>query len=210
LPPDSGSFDYDNPLTTVYTRHFGICTEIPEQVRKTFHSMKGYGAKPKGDTTQYWTDAAKELGLHDFQEGDGIFFFRNPLNNSPADDIDIEKNDDSFRGSILVPAVDRFKCTDHTLLLLKQFQPCQFHASNRKSSRSRDRSIGFPGLVCVNCMQKKYFPINEKKLQDSLCLMATHILNCFRAPLEVKASLCYLQHRSLVQRQELAGQWKFT
>lgn len=40
--------------------------------------------------------------------------------------------------------------------------------------------------------------------------MATHINNCFHAPLDVKASLSYLHHRSLLQRQELAGQWKFT
>ena len=172
--------------------------------------MKGYGSKPKGDMAQYWTDAAKELGLQDSQEGHGIIFFRNPLDNGPADEIEIEKNDDRCTGSVLVPAEDRSKCTDHMLLLLKQFEPCHFHASDRKSSRSRDRSIGFPGLVCVNCKQKRYFPISEKKLQDSLSLMATHIHNCFHAPLEVKASLCYLQHRSLVQRQELAGQWKFT
>jgi len=39
--------------------------------------------------------------------------------------------------------------------------------------------------------------------------MATHVNNCFHAPLDVKASLCYLTHRSLLQKQELAGQWKF-
>ena len=72
------------------------------------------------------------------------------------------------------------------------------------------RSIGFPGLVCISCKQKRYFPINEKKFQDSLSLMATHISNCFQAPLDVKASLGYLQHRALLQKNELAGQWKYT
>lgn len=170
----------------------------------------GYGAKPKGDTAQYWLDAAKELGLHNSHEGQGISFFRNPLDNSPADVIDIEKNDDAATGSVLVPLEDRSKCTDHILLLLNQFEPCQFRTSDRKSSRSRDRALGFPGLVCVNCKHKRYFPITEKKLQDSLSLMTTHVSNCFHAPLDVKASLCYLQHRSLLQKQELSGQWKFT
>lgn len=179
-------------------------------MRESFRSMKGYGAKPKGDMTQYWIDAAKELGLHDSHEGQGISFFRNPLDISPADKIDVEKSEEEDSGSILVPTEDRHKCTDQMLLLMKQFEPCQFRASDRKSSRSRDRSLGFPGLVCIHCRSKRYFPISEKKLQDSLSLMTTHIHNCFHAPLDVKASLCYLQHRSLLQKQELPGQWKFT
>jgi len=197
-------------VSDLQRRHLGMCSEIPEGMRESFRSMKGYGAKPKGDTTQYWMDAAKELGLHDSHEGQGISFFRNPLDKSPADEIDAEKNDNAPTGSILVPTEDRQKCTDQMLLLMKQFEPCQFRTSDRKSSRSRDRALGFPGLVCIHCNQKRYFPISEKKLQDSLSLMTTHIHNCFHAPLDVKASLCYLQHRSLLQKQELPGQWKFT
>lgn len=172
--------------------------------------MKGYGNKPKGDTAQYWMDAAKELGLHDSHEGQGISFFRNPLDNSPADELGIEKNENEPTGSVLVPPEDRSKCTDHMLLLLKQFESCQFRTSDRKSSRSRDRALGFPGLVCIHCKEKRYFPMTEKKLQDSLSLMTTHINNCFQAPLDAKASICYLYHRSLLQKQELPGQWKFT
>jgi hypothetical protein len=40
--------------------------------------------------------------------------------------------------------------------------------------------------------------------------MQTHITNCFCAPLEVKASLLYLQHRSLIQKAQLMGNWKIT
>jgi hypothetical protein len=109
-----------------------------------------------------------------------------------------------------VPKEDRSKCTDHMLLLLRQFEPCQFHTNDSKSSRNRDRPLGFPGLACVHCKLKRYFPLTEKKLQDSLSLMTTHIENCFHAPLEVKASLCYLQHRSALQKNNLASQWKFT
>ncbi|KAL7541061.1 hypothetical protein ACHAXR_010607 [Thalassiosira sp. AJA248-18] len=197
-------------VSDLQRRHLGMCSEIPEDIRESFRSMKGYGAKPKGDTAQYWMDAAKELGLHDSHEGQGISFFRNPLDRSPADEIDIDKNDDGPTGTVLVPPAYRHSCTDHMLMLLKQFEPCQFRISDRKSSRSRDRALGFPGLICIHCKQKRYFPITEKKLQDSLGLISTHINNCFHAPLEVKASLCYLHHRSLLQKQELAGQWKFT
>ncbi len=171
--------------------------------------MQNHETKHLGDTAQYWIDAAKELGLHDSHEGRGIYFFRNPLEDSPADEIDIEKNDKKFSESGLVPKENRAKCTDLMLLLLKQFEPCQFNKSDRKSSCNRDRTLGYPGIGCIYCKVKRYFPLTEKKLQDSLSLMTTHIENCFHAPLEVKASLCYLQHRSLMQKYKLAGQWKF-
>ena len=66
-----GHVNFPNNVTSVQQavadlqrRHFGICSEIPEDIRKSFQSMKGYGAKPKGDTAKYWLDAAKELGLY--------------------------------------------------------------------------------------------------------------------------------------------------
>merc|ERR1711957_900382 len=40
--------------------------------------------------------------------------------------------------------------------------------------------------------------------------MTTHINNCYHAPNDLKASLCYLHHRSLLQKQELPGHWKYT
>ena len=121
------------------TRHLGLCTEIPNDVRKSFQSMEGYGETAKKEKGQYWVDSARELGLMDSHESQGIVFFRNPTNNSPADDLDIDKSNDAPTGSSLVPAEERSKCTDRLLLLLSQFEPCKFHSSDRKSSRSRDR-----------------------------------------------------------------------
>lgn len=159
----------------------------------------------------YWVDSARELGLHDIApEGQGIAFFRNPLDKSPADLIDAEKANGELgqTGSVLVLPKDRVKGTDHALHLLKQFEPCQFRAADRKSSRSRDRALGSPGLVCVHCKVKRYFPITDKKLQECLPLMIKHLNNCFHAPMNVNASLAYLHHRSLLQRAELPSQWK--
>ena len=101
--------------------------------------MEGYGETSKKEKGQYWVDSARELGLIDSHESQGIVFFRNPTDNSPADDMDIAKSNDAPTGSSLVPAEDRSKCTDRLLLLLSQFEPCKLHSSNRKSSRSRDR-----------------------------------------------------------------------
>lgn len=94
----------------------------------------------------------KELGLHDSHDGQGIYFFRSPIANSPADVF----SDDAPTESVLVLTEDRNKCTDQMLLLLEQFKPCQFQMRDRrKSSRSRDRALGFPGLACIHCNQKR-------------------------------------------------------
>ena len=66
-------------------------------------------------------------------------------------------------------------------------------------------------MMCIHCNYKRYFPITEKKVSDTTNLMMTHISNCFSAPQSVKASLCYLQHRSLIQKSRfLMGNWKIT
>lgn len=139
-------------------------------------------------------------------------FFRNPHESSPADLIDIARKKGAPTESFIVRPEDRDSCTDHIVLLLKQFTPCRFEPSDRRggSTKSRDRAIGFPGLMCIHCHHKRYFPVAEKKVSDTTNLMMTHITNCFSSPIEVKASLCYLQHRSLIQKSQLMGNWKIT
>ena len=105
-------------------------------------------------------------------------------------------------------AEDRVHVTDSMALLLKQFRPCRFQISDRRGSRSRDRALGSPGIYCVHCAKKRYFPVTEKKLIDTLVLMKTHMRSCPNVPVDVEASLCYLSHRSLLQKAELGGQWK--
>ncbi|KAL3801081.1 hypothetical protein HJC23_002374 [Cyclotella cryptica] len=194
-------------------RHLQLCNEIPSDIRDTFRSLKGFGSKTDGDTAQYWVDSAKELGLCDYEGGRGeVMFFRNPHESSPADLIDIARKTDAPTASFIVRPEDRDSCTDHIVLLLKQFTPCRFEPSDRRggSTKSRDRAIGFPGLMCIHCHHKRYFPVAEKKVSDTTNLMMTHITNCFSSPMQVKASLCYLQHRSLIQKSQLMGNWKIT
>jgi hypothetical protein len=174
--------------------------------------MKGFESKLDADTTQYWVDSAKELGLCDYDGPGEVMFFRNPYDPSPADENDVERENNMPTGSFVVRAEDRATCTDHIILLLKQFKPCRFELSDRKGgiAKSRDRPLNFPGLQCIHCKHKRYFPIGEKKVSDTTNLMMTHLTNCFGVPLEIKASLCYLQHRSLIQKAELMGNWKIT
>ena len=194
-------------------RHLQLCSEIPMSIRATFRSMKGFEDRTDGDTAQYWVDSAKELGLCDHDGGRGeVIFVRNPHEPSPADEVDAERKNNAPTGSFVVLPEDRATCTDHIILLLKQFKPCRYDSSDRKVgiAKSRDRPLNFPGFQCIHCNHKRYFPIAEKKVSDTTNLMMTHITNCFSAPMDVKASLCYLQHRSLIQKTELMGNWKIT
>ena len=205
----------EDAVSDLQRRHFLLCAEIPTSIRATYRSLKGFDAKPGEGTAQYWVDSAKELGLCDYENGQGeIIFYRDPFDSSPADDIDNEKKSEAPTGSFIVRAEDRDSCTDHIVLLLKQFTPCRFEPSDKRGgvSKNRDRPLGFPGLQCIHCSRsrKRYFPIAEKKISDTTNLMMTHITNCVNAPMAVKASLCYLQHRSLMQKFELMGNWKMT
>ena len=194
-------------------RHIQLCNQIPLSIRATLRSLKGFEDNTSGDTAQYWVDSAKELGLCDYEGGRGeVIFFRDPHEASPADEVDAERKADAPTGTFVVLPEDRKSCTDHIVLLLKQFTPCRFQASDRRggSAKRRDRPDRFPGFMCIHCQHKRYFPIAEKKVADTTNLMMTHITNCFSSPLPVKASLCYLQHRSLIQKTSLMGNWKIT
>ena len=201
------------PAFSFVSRHVQLCNQIPMDIRSKLRSLKGFEDSTDGDTAQYWVDSAKELGLCDYEGGRGeVIFFRDPHQASPADEVDAERKADAPTGTFVVLPEDRKSCTDHIVLLLKQFTPCRFQASDRKggSIKRRDRPDRFPGFMCTHCQHKRYFPIAEKKVADTTNLMMTHITNCFNSPLPVKASLCYLQHRSLIQKTSLMGNWKIT
>lgn len=133
-------------LQSFVYRHLQLCNEIPVGLRATFRSLKGFEAKTDGDTAQYWVDSAKELGLCNYESGRGeIMFFRNPHESSPADKIDIDRETDAPTGSFIVQREDRVSCTDHIVLLLKQFKPCRYDSSDQRGGAvksRRDRPIG--------------------------------------------------------------------
>lgn len=210
-----GHVYYPSSLNTIHqcvkdlqSRHLATCNAIPDSCRERFRSLKGYGSRPEGDSAEYWIDSAKELGLQDSPDGLGVTFYRNPAAKTPADCLAIEKSESLPSGSFIMRAEDRTSVTDSMALLLKQFRPCRFQISDRRGSRSRDRALGSPGIYCVHCSKKRYFPVTEKKLIDTLILMKTHMISCSSVPEDIKSSLCYLQHRSLLQKIELGAQWK--
>ncbi len=221
--PDSVS-QVHQKVSDLLRLHFPSCPSMPEDVKETFKSLRGFGAKADGEAEQYWVDAARDIGLIDFPTTPsdwGITFCRDPLLPSPADELDRENNGHetfNFTKTMLVRADDRGICTDQAMLLLRQVKPCQFKKTDKRGgpgSRSRDRVIGYPGVCCRHCTGKnsfgRYFPVSAKNLTDNTSSsLQGHIQSCNRVPEEVKASLAYLMHRSVLQKAELSGSWKKT
>jgi len=231
LERPGGCVYFPDSLSTVHSKvsdllrlHFPSCPSMPEDVKETFKSLRGFGAKADGDAQQYWIDAARDIGLNDVPaspSGWGITFRRDPLMPSPADELDRENDGNvqfNFTKSMLVRADDRGICTDQAMLLLRQVKPCRFKKTDRRGgpgSRGRDRVIGFPGVCCRHCTTKnsfgRYFPVSAKNLTDNTASsLQGHVLSCSRCPEAIKASLAYLMHRSVLQKAELSGSWKKT
>lgn len=213
-------------VTDMIRLHFPNCPAMPDDARATFKSYKGFDAKvANDDSQQYWVDAARDIGLMNIPPDEcdtnswGITFRRDPLEPSPADELDLEQSnsipDDYGENSLLVPD-DRGSCTDHVMLLLRQVRPCCFQKSDMRAgpaSRGRDRTLGFPGLACIHCVGRnatgRYFPISPKNLTDNTVnSLQTHVAACYHCPEPIKASLAYLSHRSILQKAELSGSWK--
>lgn len=234
LPPverPGGCVTFPDSLAAVHSKvgdmlrlHFPSCPSMPDDVKATYKSLRGFGAKADGDAQQYWVDSARDIGLNDVPthpDGWGITFRRDPLMPSPADELDRENEGVAtfnFTPSMLVRADDRGICTDQAMLLLRQVKPCRFKKTDRRGgpgSRGRDRVIGFPGVCCRHCTTKnsfgRYFPVSAKNLTDNTASsLQGHVQSCSRCPEEVKASLAYLMHRSVLQKAELSGSWKKT
>jgi hypothetical protein len=231
----NGCVSFPEGLTGLHTKvadmirlHFPSCPSMPDDERDTFKAFRGFDAKvANDDSQQYWVDSARDIGLTDLPPNGhrsagcwGMTFRRDPLQPSPADELDLEASGGatvSFGKNALVRPDDRGICTDQVLLLLRQVRPCRFKKSDRRVgptlSRGRDRVINFPGLCCMHCTNRnklgRYFPVSIKNLTDNTAnSLQTHISSCSRCPEHVKASLAYLGHRSVLQKAELSGFWK--
>jgi len=213
-------------VTDMIRLHFPNCPAMPDDARATFKSYKGFDAKvANDDSQQYWVDAARDIGLMNMPPNEkapgawGITFRRDPLEPSPADELDLEESNGipvDYGKNSLVLEGDRGECTDHVMLLLRQVRPCRFQKSDMRAgpgSRGRDRTVGFPGLCCMHCVGRntlgRYFPVSPKNLTDSTVnSLQTHVASCSQCPEPIKASLAYLSHRSILQKAELSGSWK--
>eukprot|EP00522_Entomoneis_paludosa_P016089 CAMPEP_0172463640 /NCGR_PEP_ID=MMETSP1065-20121228/47918_1 /TAXON_ID=265537 /ORGANISM="Amphiprora paludosa, Strain CCMP125" /LENGTH=1180 /DNA_ID=CAMNT_0013219641 /DNA_START=52 /DNA_END=3594 /DNA_ORIENTATION=+ len=228
----NGAIAFPDMLSSIHSKvsdmilqHFPTCPSITEEQRAQFDQLKEKDAKgPSEDSQQYWVDSARDIGLANIPPDGigspgswGVTFRRDPLQPSPADELDLDSaQEEAWGKNLMVRPADRGLCTDHVLLMLCQVRPCRFRKSDRRAgpgSRGRDRAMGFPGLACMHCANKnslgRYFPVSAKNLTDNTAnSLQAHISACSRCPEHIQASLAYLSHRSILQKAELSGSWK--
>ena len=180
-PPSLSSF-YEM-ATEFHHQHLKVCPNIAEEVKATFLTLKGMDSSRDADETkQFWVDSLRELGVSDHPKVLGyqrpcLRFHRDPLLPSPADDLANGRLDGSQKEqeSLLIRQDDKGMVTDAVALLLRQVKYCRFKRSDRRggsSARGRDRALGFAGLACIHCTDRRnnigrYFPLTAKHLADS-------------------------------------------
>ncbi|KAL3907331.1 MAG: hypothetical protein SGILL_008921, partial [Bacillariaceae sp.] len=235
LPDDrkpSGCLTFPENLEAVQTKvedmlrlHFHSCPGMPDETKDTFRTMKSRGPKKGEDPHEYWVDSAHDIGLSDLPPGNttgwGITFRRDPLEPSPADDLDREiegsESPPNLSKLYLIRPEDCGECTNQVFLMMRQMKVCKFEERDRRGnvSRGRDRVLDFPGLSCKHCANKnnmgRYFPVSAKNLTDNTAnSMLSHMSSCSHCPDNIKASISFLSHRSAIQKAELKGSWKKT
>ena len=226
-PPGSVVFpesleDIPTKVGEMIRLHFKICPAIPDDKRETIKSLRNFGPKVD-ESAQYWIDSARDIGLGDIPPGGvsswGITFRRDPLQPSPADELDREAETGSapnLSKMYLIRPEDRGQCTDQVFLMMCQIKVCQFKQNDRRGgpgSRGRDRVTDYPGLACKWSSSKtnigRYFPVSAKNLTDNTVnSMLSYISTCKRCPAPIRASIAYLSHRAIYQKTELSGSWK--
>lgn len=160
----NGCVTFPESLSSIHTKvcdmirlHFTQCPAMPDEYREKIKALRGYDARiSPEDSQEYTTDASRDIGLANIPPNGagawGITFYRDPLQPSPADDLDreTETQDESskfFGPNSLVRLEDKDLCTDQTLLLLLQVKPCKFKKGDRRGGRC-DRVNDYPGLSC--------------------------------------------------------------
>ena len=180
-PPSLSSF-YEM-VTKFHREHLKVCPNIAEEVKATFLSLKGMESSRDADETkQFWADSLRELGVSDHPKIMGyrrpcLRFHRDPFLPSPADDLASGRLDGSQKDQecLLIRQEDKGMVTDGAALLLRQVKYCRFKRSDRRggsNARGRDSSLGFAGLACIHCTDRRnnigrYFPLTAKHLADS-------------------------------------------
>lgn len=155
--------------------HMAECSACPDEVKAKLEEYKSTRNSQKGQLKQ---------GSHK------IFIDRvwERLHGpSYTDDEDSDDEDDKSHAkkaapSALVQASDRMSTSDLTYFTLLNVAPYLTAGGQDKSSEEDDEDsreiIGFPGVVCRHCMNRKFFTTSSEHLGDLLVTISDHLAIC--------------------------------
>jgi len=129
------------------------------------------------------------------------------LDNASATIFDQEMATANARSDDLFHASDRHTVTDFNYLVIRQFYLC-----HRSTVESKSRyPIGFPGLCCVHCNKRMYFPDSESMMKQFGQKLHKHLNDsCPGCSRDLKFAIAYAERNRESQKKQLGTSGSLT
>jgi len=193
--------------------HFNKCKATPMEKLNYLAQLQRSNTQGACDSKQYWTYAAKTLGLYDTARGievtaESRHVGRCMPNFGAKDDMTTtdEASSDLVCGAVgtgssnvqlLAHPTDARRIHPFLFMVLSQLQYATLLSSERAGKR-KSLPLGFTGFGCCYCCQagrlgfSRAFPLRRRTLPAKLDDMFSHLQRCPLTPPDVKAKLQYL------------------
>jgi len=177
-------------FTMMVRDHFGNCNGVPPDKKERFIKLKGLTSPSSSLSRQYWTFAAKKLGMVDSERGIVINEDTQvdaskipPFGTTPEETDQIKRS----AGEEVVDPSDQRCISPYLYVLMSQSQVVHLLPSERVGKR-KDAAVGLPGFGCRHCAQRgrlgfcRMFPLNKRSLPDKVNDLFNHMLRCPHCP----------------------------
>lgn len=184
-------------FTMMVRDHFGNCSGIPADKKQRFLKLKGLTSPSSSLSRQYWTFAAKKLGMVDSEFGIMI----NEQTQAEAAKIppfgtslEETKAIQAERVELMVQENDQNGISSYLYFLMSQAQVVHLLPSERVGKR-KDAAVGLPGFGCKYCATNgrlgfcRMFPLNKRSLPDKVNDLYNHMIRCPNCPRMTKRLL---------------------
>lgn len=177
-------------FTMMVRDHFGHCVGVPKDKKQRFLKLKGLTSPSSSLSRQYWTFAAKKLGMIDSEfgimineESQAAAAKIPPFGTSAQETKDIQ----AAQEELMVCERDQNGISAYLFFLLSQAQVVHLLPSERVGKR-KDAAVGLPGFGCKYCAKSgrlgfcRMFPLNKRSLPDKVNDLYNHMMRCPNCP----------------------------
>jgi len=206
-------------FTMMQRDHFDRCESVPQDKRDHLRVLRNSKTQGACDSKQYWTYAARVLGMFDTPRGIEMtdesrtagrampYYGLDPCF-APLDAIQKK----SQRVEMLVDlVVEGWNMHRLIYVFLSQLQMIELTSQEQKGKR-KHLEVGFKGVGCRRCCKERrhglsrIFPLQKRILPNKLIDICSHLQRCPLCPPDVKSQLTTLldkEHNHLFHNSEL-------
>lgn len=177
-------------FTMMVRDHFSNCVGVPPDKKQRFLKLKGLTSPSSSLSRQYWTFAAKKLGMRDSEYGIMINEETQaeaskipPFGTSAEETAAIQ----AAKVEVMVEDRDQNSVSPYLFFLMSQAQIVKLLPSERVGKR-KDAAVGLPGFGCTHCAKAgrlgfcRMFPLNKRSLPDKVNDLYNHMVRCPMCP----------------------------